>query len=959
MASRTQKLKMSSSGLFILKASIYFVIILVTFYCPWFRCNASDATGGTVVAAERHLEPGGSTGRLTGKIIDKFSGTELVEAGVEAKKVGQPDGTGEFTLTDINGKYSIELPPGAYDILVTYPRYQTQVIKETRIKSGDIARVNVALAPVTVEIDEMKIVERADRAAEEFQLVLRRKSSNIVDNIGAEMITKLPDGDAGGLLTRVAGISMTEGKFMQARGMPKRYGRTLLNGAVIPTTRPNEKLVPLDLFPSGLIEAMSVSKSFSPDQPGNYAGGLAQITTKDFPDKFEAAIGCSLGGNTETTFKDFDTYHGGDWDWLGFDDGTRDMPGAIPGSKVVGQGLFTPGLTPEELQAIGRSFDNSWNIHSKTAPLNPGFNLYLGNRKNRLGYSLALTYKNEFQNQKEEQNTYAASTGGLTRLNDYDFHLSTNYIKEGGIINVGYEVTPNHRLYFRNFYNRNAEKETRFYEGWNEDMGTDINDTRLKWSEEEIYSGQLAGEHHFADFLDCRIDWRFNHSIANLDEPDLREYLYEYNESLGAFVLADETQSAFRMFTEQDEDIDDMALDWTLDVDILPDVRVKLKSGAAYLKRDRDFESRRFRFVPITTMGIDLSEDTESILAPDNIRPDGFEIVETTRETDTYKADQTVAAGYAMGDFALGEAWRMTAGARFEKSKINVKTFDPFELEDIDINTKLDDKDWLPSVNLNYGLLDGMNIRLGFSRTVSRPEFHELSPFEFTDVRGGRAIIGNPDLVSAKIRNYDIRYEWFIGPSELFAISLFMKDIEDPIERTVQATTLLRTSFVNSDDADLMGLELEIRKKLDFLSPSLHNFTFIGNYTFTDSEVTMTPEPGFVPTSEKRSLEGQPDHLLNAIIEYDNPDQDLIVRLLYNYMDERINDVGAMGLPDIMLEPVHDLDVVLKKRIGKYSFGLNLENLLDEPYEETQSGQVVRKYRTGQSFSMSLTYTWQ
>ncbi|MDX1748455.1 MAG: TonB-dependent receptor, partial [Halobacteriales archaeon] len=339
--------------------------------------------------------------------------------------------------------------------------------------------------------------------------------------------------------------------------------------------------------------------------------------------------------------------------------------------------------------------------------------------------------------------------------------------------------------------------EARVFQGFNDDIRTEIRDTRLYWIEEDVLSSTLRGEHLFADLANSRIDWRLNYSRAERNEPDLRETLYEFNPAVSDFVLADESQSGFRMFNDLDDRVWDAGVDWSIFFSQWGGLPAELKLGGSYSNRERDFTSRRFRLTPRNVIGLDLSQDAEVLFAPENIGP-FFELKEETRNTDTYSATHDLYSGYAMLDLPLSRKLRFVGGARIESSDQEVRTFDPFAVTPRVETAVLDDVDILPGINLVYGLTNEMNVRGSFSRTVNRPEFRELSPFEFTDVVGGRAIVGNPNLKRATIDNFDLRWEWFTGPGEVVAVSVFHKEFTDPIERIVEPTAQLRTSFDNA-----------------------------------------------------------------------------------------------------------------------------------------------------------------
>ena len=315
-----------------------------------------------------------------------------------------------------------------------------------------------------------------------------------------------------------------------------------------------------------------------------------------------------------------------------------------------------------------------------------------------------------------------------------------------------------------------------------------------------------------------------------------------------------------------------------------------------------------------------------------------------------------------MLDLTFFKKLQFTAGGRFERNSINVLTFNLFKPSET-ITTMLKEDKWLPAYGLKYSPIESadstVNIRLNYTKTVDRPEFHELSPFEFTDVIGGYAIKGNPDLQVANITNYDFKTEWFIGKTDLVAFSVFYKDIKNAIEPTVQATTQLRLSYVNAESAYLRGLEFEFRKNMGFINPALQYLSLWGSYVYCESEMQLAVKPGFVPTSLNRPLVGQPENMVNLALEYDNPNWGLDARFTYRFIDDRVTAVGGLGLPDIVQDKSDRFDLVVVKKLTKnIDLRFVAQNISDEPVTYTQGGQIWRSYREGRTFKLGLSYKW-
>jgi TonB-dependent receptor len=438
----------------------------------------------------------------------------------------------------------------------------------------------------------------------------------------------------------------------------------------------------------------------------------------------------------------------------------------------------------------------------------------------------------------------------------------------------------------------------------------------------------------------------------------MRETLYVFSSGVDDFRLRDQTQSGFRQFVETSDTI------WELAFDVSKFLNAgsftgTIKGGAAWMVQDRYFNTRRFRFTHRSTSGLDLTQSPETLFSPEFIGPN-FEIREDTRATDQYVGEHEIKAGYGMADLQFGSRWRVIAGARVEQSKQTLDSFDLFAVDPTVISTDLDDTDVMPSVNVVYAASSRMNLRVAFSQTVNRPNFRELAPFDFTDVTGGHSVVGNPDLVRTSIDNYDVRWEWFTGPTDLVAFSVFYKEFEDPIEQTFQPTAQLRISYLNVDRAQNRGFETEIRQQLGGISEALSNFAISGNYTFVDSEVDYGDADLSLVTSLNRPLAGQSRHIVNTALDYNNPRFGHNSRILYNYVGRRISDVGALGLPDIYEGGQHLMDFVMRQRIGGEDSPLELkfsvDNLLDDEKEFTQGGHPYRVYRKGRTFGVGMSY---
>jgi TonB-dependent receptor len=304
--------------------------------------------------------------------------------------------------------------------------------------------------------------------------------------------------------------------------------------------------------------------------------------------------------------------------------------------------------------------------------------------------------------------------------------------------------------------------------------------------------------------------------------------------------------------------------------------------------------------------------------------------------------------------------WRFIGGARVERSEQVVQTFEPFRPDVLPVVAELDDTDVLPSLGVAYALKNGnMNLRAAFSQTVARPQFRELSPFEFTDVTGGRSTVGNPDIRRTLITNYDVRWEWFFAPSQLMALSVFHKDFKDPIEIVIEPTAQLRTSFRNVNGARNTGIEIETRKDLGNWWQRLRGLSINANYTYVRSRVDIGEQDLSVLTTLNRALVGQAENLANVSLNHVVPEFHFEWRALFNYTGGRISDVGALGLPDLIEHGYPHLDLLFFRRFGsdrRIRAEFTIENLLNRRVDFRQADQAFRVYKTGRTFAFGISY---
>ncbi|MDA1314528.1 MAG: TonB-dependent receptor [Acidobacteria bacterium] len=898
--------------------------------------------------------PAQETGTVVGNIFDAQTGNAIPQVAVEV--VGLPD---KQVVTDLEGTYGFSLPPGTYSIKLTAVKYLPVTLDELVVTAGEVSDASTVMILAT-EVTTVEVVESvtATAATANSTVMERRLAPTVSDAISGEEISNSTASDAAGALEKVTGVSVVEGGYVYVRGLGERYSATMMNNSILPTTDPDRRVVPLDLFPANLIDNIKVLKTYSPDLPGEFSGGLVQMNTIEFPTAPHLRFGMSYGFNSRTTFKNFNTYRGGSRDFLGLDDGTRGIPSVIPDSGR----LFPGSFSAEQLQQFGRSFAVNWQPIQQTS-MRPSqtYSMSGGNTFGRFGIVGALTFTNTPQRFEELRRFLVNSGGGnAIVLTDYpDFVSDVESVRLGGVFNFAFQATPSHKLVVRNTLTRDTDKEARTFRGLNGGIDTNIQSERLRWVERELWSSSVGGDHLLAGLGNTLANWQLTYSRSGRDEPDMREVVRGISDTGGAPRFLASPQSGTRFYSSFDDRI----------YEPLAEIgkpfysgRISgiVKGGVRGTFRDRTFEARRFRFVPLRLSELDLTAPSNELLGAENITPDLFQIRENTRGTDSYTGDMDVYAAFGMIDLGLGGGWRVVGGVRVEDATIRVNTIDPLVPGAVPATSELKNTDMLPGVNVIYSFKPNQNLRFGYGRTVSRPDFRELSPFDFVNVLGGFSFAGNPDLQRAVIDNLDARWEWFFGGNQVLALSYFYKDFTNPIEVTIQPTSGdLRQTNINAQGAKNQGVEVEFRRNLSFLQPKLAPFNIQTNFTFVDSDVQLGDEQLGILTSLHRPLMGQSRYIFNFITEWSRPQWRSNARFSTNYVSRKITDVGALGLPDIFQEPNTFLDFVYQfniKEEGNWTIRFTGENLTDNHFHWTQADIPQHSYRLGRTFSVGTSF---
>lgn len=923
-----------------------------------------------------------SLGVITGTIYDSASGEVLPGVGITVVE------TEQRTETDRAGRFRIEVAPGSYTLRVAAPAYTPTTVADITVAADGLADASASLSPTGAVIDILEIVAQAHQASEATQLLERRTASYVSDNIGAQLIRQSTDSDAAEVVRRLPAITVRDDKFIFIRGLGERYSGALLNGSRLPSTDPDKRVISLDLFPSSFIESLSIKKSFSPEFPGD-SSALVDIRLRKYPDEFTYGLSVSTSMNTEATFQDFATYDRGTADYFGFGGERRQLPGVIGRDKLDSLAL----ATTSRQRAIHGAFRNIWDSENRDGLPGWGASANIGNRIGPFGFMLAGTYGTNHKVRRDRLVRSLRNVDG--QLDDFVYSESIFEANLGAILNASYAISEQHEIGVQGFVNRAGEDSVLDGVGeTDEDPGEDTRNLRLRYREDQLSYGRLEGSH---DLEHVEVGWRSALSQTSRIEPDQRFVKSKRPAGSGLpFAVFPKLPSLVRTFSELEEWMSDSGVDVSVPLRLTrfpsPDwagEEAKVKFGAAYTYRDRSFELRRFG-VTGSSRAFDAirSLPTEEVMRVENFGPDGLQFSETTGDADEFQADQEVAGAYVLFELPiLPRTLRAVVGARTEYSLLQTTAVAPTGRP---ANARLKDIDAMPSANFIYTPREDMNFRYGFSQTVSRPEFRELTPTLFPATDAERVILGNPNLISTAITAHDLRWEWFPSENELVSVSFFEKELPNAIEAVSKSTTTASVTGFRNASAYIWGFEVEGRANLASLPSAfealrqmhgllaqLEHWSVIANLALIQSEATIrkpgpdvcttgnpldAPEECFEDqTSESRRLQGQAPYVVNFALQYDH---DVIgsFRLLYNTTGPLIVAAGINQLPDIVEQRRDQVDLVWLGKINPFSIPLQakvgVENILNDGFRERQGDVLVDRYRSGVSFGFSLAYSY-
>ncbi len=833
----------------------------------------------------------------------------------------------------------------------------------------------------------------------------KRNTSEISAVLDSSEIERTGDDNIAVALTRLTGLSLVRGKYVYVRGLGERYSAATINGSGLPSPEPLKRVVPLDLFPTQIIESSVVQKTYSADMPGEFGGGIIEINTKAVPSDRILDISFSSGYNNATSLDDGLLYDGGKDDEYGYDDGIRDFPQFIKNAIKTNRKLDRSNFKTYQLANAGREFENSklWVIQEGEVPLDNSFNFTFGNELDigiedflednsaSVGMLFTAGMKSSWDTKDGIRQTGDIQSQGdgtsiVIRSNDKTFKSTTNDVTSYmmGVFGIETDLA---ELKYTGMYINKGTKEARILQGYDSSDSGNVREDFTEFFERTLRNHQLNYSYLFTNNME--LDIRLARGDASRYAPYERSVFYEDTDDRGFWQYDVNTGRNQTQFSFVDDENENIGFDLTIPVE-LDNQELLFKVGIDKSNNNRNAQVRSYRFLaeggPIPSDGLDNRIDY--IFEDKNFDPSRLIVIENTAASSPagYLGDMDISAAYVTVDAYLNDNFRLAAGIRNESSEQMVNTYDVFQPIDTNIEKLIDEDYNLPSFTLTYlpNFDENLQIRFGMSKTIARPTFRELSPTLFIDVDTDRVVSGSLFLENSEIDNIDLRVEYYWGFNQFLTAGLFMKDITKPIEEVVnESGDLIITSYQNVPSAELTGFEIEYERVFEDLLPksdwgSTKEFVVKVNFTATDSEVIVNQGDTYInpqgSTVDANSLfangrdtrlQGQSEEIANLQIGWDDLQNGSQATLIVNYVSDRVRARGIDVLPDIYEEPPLLVDFVYSRAINLDSLendlkiSLELRNILDEEYYASMADTVIYdQYNLGTSVSLGFKYSF-
>jgi outer membrane receptor protein involved in Fe transport len=955
------------------------------------------------------LEMSAQRGTIRGKVLDGETGEPLFAANAVLK------GTTNGATTDFDGFFEITAEPGTYDLNITFIGMSGTTITGVVVKGGEVTAVgDVVLKPASNELEAVTVTAEAVRNTEAAILTVKRKSANLIDGISSAKLQKIGDSDAGDAAKRVTGVSVEGGKYVYVRGLGDRYTKTMLNGVDIPGLDPDRNAIQIDIFPTNLISNMTILKTGLAELPADFAGGLVNIETKEFPTDKILKVSASVGYNPAMHFNNnYISYEGSGTDFLGFDGGTRSLPNNADQDPIPSP-LSTGQYTPDQVNDFLNDFSPVLGAENSTSMMDFSLGLSSGNQYtldngNKLGYIFSGTYRNEtdfFDNVTygEYVRPAAADEYELIYTTIQEGQLAQRNVLLGGLGGLTYK-TLNSKYRLTVMHLQSGESRTSQFRLDNSEVGGATGQSgyrafvnNLEYFQRGLTNVLFNGEHHTQDGK-WDVEWKLSPTFSNIKDPDLRRTPFTINAAQGdSSFEAGQGGNQKRIWRYLNE------VNFVSKLDVVRNLEVyerdaKLKFGASNIIKYRDYEILDYDLQYFGSQP-DFSGDPNEVLDPNLLYPNGpiyYQAQFGNPNPNAYQSNNNNFAAYSSFEFSPTYRLKAIFGLRMESfvqrhtgrsalAAVAIRNgADPADLDEaLDNEVVLNSVDFFPSANLIYSLNENMNLRGSYFRSIARPSFKELSFAQILDPASNRTFNGglfayNPiwdgNLTETRINNIDLRWELFMKPGEIISVSTFFKTFDNPIElvRIPEAQTTPEFQPRNVGDGLVYGAEFELTKGLDFLGSAFDQLSFSGNFTYVYSQIDMNAtefeardrfEKLGETVENTRQMQGQAPYVVNAGLIYDDLEKGLNFGAFYNVKGRTLEVVGGGLFPDVYTEPFHSLNLTANYGFGvdrNQNISVKVANLLLDVRESFFVGfeaqdQIFTQFEPGIQFSISYSY---
>lgn len=922
--------------------------------CMWFTLAVTEAAGQ----------------RIEGMVVDAKTREPLTGAIVQSEKGSTK------TVTDINGKFALELPTEKQHILlITYIGYQS--LRYTYIagneKSGR-APLLISLQADEKQLKEVTVTAVERKNTQTAMIQVAKNSSVVVNNVSAQDIKLTQDNHAGEVIRRVPGVSLIDEKFVMVRGLSQRYNNVWINGGAVPSSEADARAFSFDLIPGSQIENLIIVKTPTAEFPADYSGGFIMVNTQEIPSTNSTTFTVGGNWNSATVFRPFSYGKGSATDFLGFDSGLRALRGGMEGKLN--------GIADNGVSLTDNHFNNNWFVKTKNPlgdlKLNAAWNRFWNIGAGKLGVIASVNYTNAYRSYRDMENNLFGVYDYQNDKSNYLRHSLDNQfnhdVRLGAMFNVTF-LSPNgrHKYQLKNIFNQIGNHRYTDREGVSAQ-------SNMERSAEYFYrsrtteSTQLTGKHTLGAHS---LAWSASYAYANRNQPDRRRYLVDDALESGTYALTT-GNDIFREWTKLDEHIAsaNVSDNWQLNIHSWQPL---LKAGVYTEYRTRRYNTREFIYnwnaADNNLPAGFRHQDVPTLLSrEDYMGADKLYLLEQQQMRNNYRGRNTLGAVFLAAQLPFGKLG-LLASVRFEHNDMALIS-NTRDYEKSETTRHYRSNDFFPSLAATYKFNERHQLRLAYGRSTNRPEFREIASSVYYDFDLASNVQGNPKLTHCYINNLDLRYEFYPSRGEQISVALFYKHFQSPIEwtYTVAGGTDLVYSYTNARSAANVGVEVEFRKDLSFIG--LPHFSWAFNAALIHSRVAFAPGS----KEANRPMQGQSPYLVNTGLFYRNAGAQIDMALLYNRIGKRIIGVGRSEgttgdndnarVPDSYEMPRNSVDLTFSKRMGTHwELKAAVKDILAEKVSFKQFAdvtfpngsrrtveEVTRSYRPGRNVSLQITY---